>query len=300
MLSIIVCSRHEKPFRDFALNIQQTVGLEYELIHIDNSSNSYSIYSAYNAGIQKSQYQHLCFVHEDVLFRTQNWGEKVLAHLQMPGTGIIGLAGGDVMTRVPAEWWTLNSSAHIIHTDPAGLEAQEVLHFPKNYASTRRSVVLLDGVFMCMNRIFFNTIQFDETLGGFHGYDYDICAQSIMAGYSNYVIYDVELEHFSTGNMDSAYLRKLNVIFKKWEKQLPLFERHISEEEQKKLLPKLEKRRMKKLLKNLIRSGMSVNETAEIISGYTLKYGTFFQIFMLRFIQFRIYLIQLTSILRKK
>ncbi len=300
MLSIIVCSRHEEPLPEFANNIQQTVGVDYELIHIDNSENKYSIYSAYNAGVHKAQYPHLCFVHEDVLFQTVNWGEKVLTHLQMPNIGIIGLAGGDVMTRIPAEWWTLNKSIHITHTDKSGLKPEEVLHFPVNFTGIRRSVVLLDGVFLCMKRSFFKDIRFDEILGGFHGYDYDICAQSIVAGFNNYVIYDIDLEHFSTGKMDADYLQKLDLIFRKWEKQLPLFEQHISVNQQKKLLPKLEKRRMKKMLKNLIRSGMSRTETAGIMTGYTLKFGTRFQIFMLHFIQIRIYFIQIISHLRKK
>ncbi len=121
MLSIIVCSRSRTLLPMFTNNISNTVGVEYELIHIDNSENKYSIYSAYNLGISKSKFPYLCLVHEDVLSHTNNWGVNVIAHLQDPTTGILGVAGGDFVTNIPASWATLISpSLNIIQTDSKG------------------------------------------------------------------------------------------------------------------------------------------------------------------------------------
>ena len=300
MISLIVCSRNIVLPLEFVENIKRTIGVDYEIISIDNSQNKYSIFSAYHLGVKLSKSDYLCFIHDYVFFHTQNWGQKVIDHLNIPETGIIGLAGGDALTRVPSDWSALNPSVNIIHTDKHGIEPQEIVHFPKNYKKSSRSVVLLDGVFMCMNRAFFEKISFDEHIGGFHGYDYDISIQSFMAGYTNYVIYDVIVEHFSKGNMDATYFRTLKKIFEKWEEYLPLFERNITKEEQNHLLPQLETKRLNKLIKRLVRSGMPSRETAEIISIYTKKINSKTAVFLLNFIRIRIFFIRITSTLRNK
>lgn len=300
MISLIICSRSTALSPEFVENIKQTIGVQYEIVIIDNSQNKHSIYSAYNLGVKLSKSDYFCFVHDDVLFHTQNWGQKIINHLNVPGTGIIGLAGGDAVTRVPSDWSALNPSVNIIHTDRQGIEPQEVVHFPKDYKNSSRSVVLLDGVFMCMNKSFFEKLKFDESIGGFHGYDYDISIQAFIAGYTNYVIYDITVEHFSKGNMDATYFRTLKKMFEKWEDQLPLFERSISIEEQNHLLPQLEKKRIYKLIKRLVRSGMPAKETAEYISIYTRKTNSKTAIFLLNFIRIRIFFIRISSAVRNK
>ena len=104
MLSIIICSRHKILDSIFVKNIMDSVGVEVELITIDNSENKYSIFKAYNLGVQRSKYNNLCFLHEDVCFHSDDWGQKILQHLQIPDMGICGVAGRDFVSRVPAAW----------------------------------------------------------------------------------------------------------------------------------------------------------------------------------------------------
>ena len=297
MLSIIVCSRNSRLDESFINNIYNTVGVEYELICIDNSKNTYSIFSAYNEGEQKCKFSYLCFVHEDVFFHTQDWGKNIIQHLQHPNTGIIGLAGGDLAPIVPASWWALNPTESIIQSDQTGEKATEYNCFPENYKHTTRSVVLLDGVLLCMKRVLFEKIKFDETLGGFHGYDYDISIQSIVAGYYNYVIFYVSIEHISKGNMNAVYYRNLIKVFKKWEKQLPLFEHNISIEEQKQLNRKIEKKRLFILTKKLTRAGFSTLEIVNLISYYSNLIGHKKNI---KLLQLSILLIRISSFIRNK
>jgi hypothetical protein len=49
------------------------IGCEYESIIIDNSENRYSIFEAYNLGIDKSKYEYLCLMHDDILIYTIEW-----------------------------------------------------------------------------------------------------------------------------------------------------------------------------------------------------------------------------------
>ncbi|MPM99651.1 hypothetical protein SDC9_146844 [bioreactor metagenome] len=105
-------------------------------------------------------------------------------------------------------------------------------------------------------------IHFDENLKGFHGYDFDITIQSTLAGFTNYVAYDISLEHLSRGKPDKNYFKNLIIIFKKWEAQLPLIGLNISEEKKNKI-PKFEKKRLKVLINRMIKTGF---ETKEILN----------------------------------
>ena len=268
MLSIIVCSRNKNLPKDFVDNILNTVGVVYEIISIDNSENQYSIFSAYNIGFAKSKYPYICFVHEDVFFHTTNWGEKVIAHLQNLNTGIIGLAGAGIVTRVPASWSSLLSlSENIIQSDRSGKKETEIFRLPLNYTKSIRSVILLDGVFMCMRRELMEKIRFDETLNGFHGYDFDISIQSTVKGYVNNVIYDIVLEHFSRGKTDKLYYKNLITVFKKWESYLPVSLNNSSE----KMLSEITKNEdynLQRLIKKMVRKGFKSCEIIEEVTYF--------------------------------
>ncbi len=281
-------------------NIEATIGVEFELIYIDNSDNKFSIYSAYNKGIKKSQFSFLCFVHDDVKFNTSGWGLKLINHLRNENVGLVGLAGGDAMLRIPYDYGALNRSMNIIHVDKTGEKPTEFVRMPTDFVGNLRPVVLLDGVMISGRKELFDIIRFDESIGGFHGYDYDISIQSFLAGFTNFVIYDIEVEHYSKGRMDTVYFRTIRRVYEKWETKLPIFERHISTEEQKKLTSELEKIRSKRLLKWLVRSGMPETE----IEGYFYNFihkTEIKSVFSTRFfIRFRVFIIHIISTLRNK
>ncbi len=264
MLSIIVCSRYNKLQKDFTDNIKNTVGVDYEIIAINNSENSYSIFSAYNFGINKSKYPYLCLVHEDVIFHSSNWGENVIAHLQDPKTGIIGVDGCDLVTHVPAAWPSIISATNnVIISDPLGKKATL---YPINQCNQqKRSSIILDGLFLCARKELMQKNHFDENLKGFHGYDYDITIQSTVAGYTNFVVYDIVLEHNSRGKTHAQFYRNLILIFRKWGCVLPLKGQSFTENQIIKIR-QIEEESLKKLLKKMVRKGFGKKE---IISEIT-------------------------------
>jgi len=285
MISIIVCSRNKLLPEAFVKNIDDTINVAYEIIHIDNSSNRYSISSAYNKGIAESKYPYLCFVHEDVKFHSKGWGNSVVAYFQQPKTGILGLAGRDFVTRVPASWKVSLDSVNIIQSYNSKKRSKTRL-LPKNFNDTYRSVVLLDGVFLCMKRELTQQIKFDEELNGFHGYDFDICIQATVAGYSNHVLYDISLEHFSKGNADASYYRNLIKIFKKWNKSLPLIGENTSQKQLERI-KEIEENGLCRLLVKMVRRGFSTKEIIEEITFF----GRSIQSPKFKFIRKTIYLL---------
>ena len=93
MISLIICSRSGNINSQLEDNLGETVGCDYELILIDNSENKYSIFQAYNLGIQRSTGEIICFVHDDIHMHTKNWG-TILKNIfiENPKSGLIGIS----------------------------------------------------------------------------------------------------------------------------------------------------------------------------------------------------------------
>ena len=259
MISVIICARTSTLSPAFVENITSTIGVPFEIISIDNSENKYSIFSAYNEGYAKSKYPYLCFIHDDILFHSSDWGAKLIAHLQDQQTGIIGLAGGDMIIRVPSSWSAGVVNINITQSDRTGKKPTKLFRLPHNYDGTRRSAIVLDGVMLAMRRDLMEKIRFDENLGGFHGYDFDISLQATVAGFTNYVVYDINLEHLSRGKPDKNYYKNLIRVYRKWEDHLPLMGRNIPED-MKNNLRAIEFKRFKTLINRMIKTGFTTRE----------------------------------------
>jgi glycosyltransferase involved in cell wall biosynthesis len=300
MISIIICSKNKEISSSLANNIQDTVGCEYELIVIDNSENHYSISSAYNTGIAKSKFPYLCFVHDDVEFITKNWGDKIVEFSKLPNVGLIGLAGGKAALRIPYGWTSYLPVVNIIHSLPdknnVRVDKQELTLI--NGDTSPQPVVLLDGVFLCANRSLFTKCKFNEKIEGFHCYDLDISMKAFYNGFTNYVVLDIDIKHFSKGTFGTDYINGLFQVYEKWGNELPFIERgcKITPED----LRKLEMNTLGRLRKRLVRSGMKFARIKPIINKYVRQTGSRFDKFMLIFLDIHLFLIKQTSILRKR
>lgn len=262
MLSIIVCSKYSTLDKNFIANVAQTTGVPYEIVHIDNSKGHYSIFEAYNKGIAQSKYPTLCLVHEDVLFTTQNWGVKVIEHLNEPQTGLIGIAGSAHASRVPFTWsysgtyyqWTYNNG-----------KAKRLIKGPQIIKDIKNGVVFLDGVFLCMRKEITEKIHFDESLKGFHGYDLDISLQSYNAGYNNYMVSDIMIEHLSSGNKNRRYYQNLLTVYRKWENILPI---DVSKTLSQATITAMETAKLKVLLTKLAKRAFEFDEIKDVWQYY--------------------------------
>jgi hypothetical protein len=291
MISIVICSRNPDISAILKENIQNTIGLEFELIVIDNSANKYSIFSAYNIGYCQSKFPFLCFVHEDVLFHTQDWGKLLLMHFKDAKTGLIGVAGGKIMTKVPAQWSNEGRYINVLQYQRKK-KTSVLLKEPQDFADMRHSAILLDGVFLSARRELFEKIRFDESFSGFHGYDYDISVQSVVKGYKNYIVYDILLEHFSEGRKSIEYYGNLVAVYKKWEKHLPLFSEDLPTDTCTQI-QKIDVKRLERLINRMVKTG---HKTSDIINQVTY-YSAFIESKkaqkLLTFIRYRIFLLRI-------
>lgn len=224
MISIIICSRSCQLASDLSTNIKETIGCGYELHIVDNAIRNASIFEVYNEGLTKAKGEYVVFVHEDVLFLTNNWGKILIQHFESnKRLGLVGVAGAHYISRLPMAWWfSLLHYENIVQTTPenAGTIRYECCQPNEN---NEFPVCALDGVFMCAPTRVLKNIKFDSnTFNGFHMYDYDLSLQVLQKGYSVACIPDILIEHSSYGNKDKGWYEALLQFNSKWKARLPL------------------------------------------------------------------------------
>lgn len=277
MISIVICSVNQKLLTQLKINIEETIGVPYQIVAVNNTGSSNGICAVYNRGGQKAAFPIICFIHEDIVFNTDNWGQLIINHFHdNPKIGLIGLAGGDTKGIVPTSWFTSfksrsNNVFQLYKNDIQGARHQ---HFFQPVAHPGRdNVVTIDGVFMCTRREIFHEMKFDEILlKGFHGYDIDYSLQ-VRTKYQVVVIYDILIHHFSEGNLNREWLDSIKKVTKKWRKHLPVSTLPLSPGE----YTFFHWKSLQVFIEHLFRLDFSY---AEII-GYYLKYS-FSRFFNLR------------------
>lgn len=235
MISIIICSLNEKIKESLSNNIQDTIGIEYEVVFIYNKKNQYSIFQAYNIGVSRAKYPICCFMHDDIIFHSNNWGAIVSKHFENDKKlGIIAVAGCKYLRKMPSFWAIPKYNAfNIIQSDKKNHSTSHVW----NNLSKPENIIAFDGMWFCIRKSLFNKIEFDEkTFLGFHFYDLDIAMQTHIAGFQIQAVPNILIEHTSLGNINKEWLKDALLFYTKWHTHLPVS--YINEDH--KTLDKLE------------------------------------------------------------
>ncbi|KQT22977.1 hypothetical protein ASG22_14540 [Chryseobacterium sp. Leaf405] len=203
MLSIIISSYQPSYYDQLVKNISDTIGsgFQYEIIQIWNP-NLMSITKAYNLGASKAQYENFLFLHEDLIFHTHEWGEKLISHLEKFNVGIIGVSGSSYVPIAPSSW-TVSEEYQQTNILESTKENPIQIH-TCTMQNTMNKVYGVDGVFLALKKENYLNYKFNEELKGFHGYDLDISLR-VSKTLQNYTIDDILIEHFSMGNLNKIW-----------------------------------------------------------------------------------------------
>lgn len=167
-------------------------------------------------------------MHEDVCFHTTNWGAKVIAAFNEDSDiGVVGAIGSQFLPNELATWWGCGCCVGSILQGQGGVR----LGVPVDKIT---ECVVVDGFWMCLPRTMFvnsqesgsngtSTLCFDaRTFNSFHCYDIDICMQTVNAGKKVVILPDIDIQHFSWGNVRSGYTDQLERFYQKWSRSLPI------------------------------------------------------------------------------
>lgn len=226
MLSIIICSISLKYLEALEANIRKTIGISHEIIAVDNREKRWPIAKVYNYGAQKVKYPYLFFVHEDVNFHSNGWGEVIVNKLAEPDCGVIGFGGSKVKLSSYSGWYqcgecTVNYFYQNLHNGLTAFRASNT-YLERSF----EEVIVLDGLGLFVRKDVWKQYPFDEELlTGFHCYDIDFSLQIATANYKNYVCCSNQMliEHFSQGNFsDINWFSTTLRLHEKWKHLLPI------------------------------------------------------------------------------
>ena len=232
MISIIVCSRHSAIDDCLKHNIDITIGnIPYEIIWIDNSNNNYSIFTAYNKGVEKAQYAYLCFMHEDILFHTQGWGGVIINKLQNPQIALLGIMGTHYMDQYCEYYDTSRiTRGRILQSNYHNGNLTKTLYKNYEYKDLGCNVVAIDGVWMATKKKLFNDniLQWDDkTYKGYHFYDMDLSMQAISNNLIIQIVDELLIEHKSMGNFNEDFYNASILFHQKWNTYFPIMSTNI-------------------------------------------------------------------------
>ena len=106
MISVLICSADNSLLNQVKTNIEQTIGVEHEILFFENLEKK-GICEVYNSLAARAKFSYLCFVHEDILFQTLNWG-LLLADIfsKNPAIGVVGVAGSKYKSKSFSGWYS--------------------------------------------------------------------------------------------------------------------------------------------------------------------------------------------------
>ena len=222
MISIIICSRDKKLLEELLLNIEETIGIPYEVLARDNSLNTEGICEAYNLGASKAKYQYLVFCHEDLLFHTHNWGIILINHFNNSNARLIGFLGCVVKTKAPGSVYIYNSGLNRQNQLQRYPNGKKIHCYENPMSEIISEVSILDGFFMATKKKYWQETKFSQDyIKDFHAYDIDFSLKNLQLG-KVIVVYDILVEHFSFGNFTSAWVIAQLDLTRRWKNHLPL------------------------------------------------------------------------------
>ncbi|HEX2628176.1 MAG TPA: glycosyltransferase [Chitinophagaceae bacterium] len=207
MISLIVCSIDDRLYEGFERSVAATIGVAYEIVRVDNRIENKDLAAVYNKGAALAKYDHLLFVHEDVTFHTNNWGQILLQYFNdLPKPGIIGIMGSDYISYVANGWYVRDQSrifAHLVQRYKYVKKEEVAINI---HSQSVKPVFTVDGVFMAVKKEVWEKHRFDENVKGFHGYDLSF-SLNVSATHQNYFVPGITITHFSEGKFDAQWFR---------------------------------------------------------------------------------------------
>jgi hypothetical protein len=165
VISWIVASHHWPTLRD---NLGATIrGIDAdEVVVVENPTG---IAAAYNEGQARATQPVRCYVHHDVvILQPKRIRDELIA--ATADAGLVGVIGSRDMS---LPWWDGDTLGSVVDARLGLLDFG-----PGGPCDT------LDGLLLAT----VHDISWDESIPGFHGYDYDACRQLLERGFRNFCL----------------------------------------------------------------------------------------------------------------
>ena len=202
MISVVFSTREDNP--KHIEHIKNTSGI-HKGIEVKQYINNgeYSLTELYNKALKETTNNIVVFCHDDIIFDTKNWGNKLLKHFKRNSNyGILGVAGSTYLPK-SAKWWEIPYTMRgIVNHQNEGKKWES--RYSDHIGNKLYDVTLVDGLFFAVNKE--NILSdFDENIKGFHFYDVSFSIDNFKKGVNIGVMSDIRLTHLSIGQTNNQW-----------------------------------------------------------------------------------------------
>jgi glycosyltransferase involved in cell wall biosynthesis len=222
---IVIFSSHYNAEENnkFISHIEKTIGTKHKTVCYENH-NEFSLSELYNKAIDEHTEPNCIFVmcHNDIIFKTNNWGKLLLQKFNNSKFGIIGVAGTSYVPE-SGMWWEDRSKMYGIveHTNGITEWASE-FSTPIN---SIQEVAVIDGVFISFDPNMIES-KFNTDYGKFHFYDLSFSLDNYLVGVNVGVITNIRILHKSVGQVNNSWEENRKKFISQY--NLPI--KHVSEQ----------------------------------------------------------------------
>lgn len=143
----------------------------------------------------------LLFVHDDVVFLSKGWDEKIIDAMAL-GFNVVGVVGSkEYKGGMVFDSGREHSAGRIV-----GLKDGKRSVRIMNHRAEIEPVKVVDGLFMAVSREHFVKTQFDEAFDGLFFYDTDFCLRS------NCAVVDILVSHEKPDHLRGVYPANMRPI----------------------------------------------------------------------------------------
>lgn len=217
MITINYCTREYN--EDYKNHILKTCGLKNVKINA-YVNNGEGLTKPYNDLLKKSNTDIVVFCHDDLIFKTNNWGNKLIKHFKRNSDlGIIGIAGTKQLPE-SGRWWENKKEMRGIVEHQNG-DKSWVSKYSSDIGNKIDDTVIVDGLFFAVNK---NKIKetFNEEIEGYHFYDVDFCFRNYLKNVNIGVITDIRVLHKSIGETNQEWEDNRISFAEKYKENLPV------------------------------------------------------------------------------
>ncbi len=166
------------------------------------------------------------FIHDDIHFKTKNWGKQILDLFNNNAIDIIGVAGTDTLQKHGN--WIRDKDFNF--ADPCiwgkvwhlrkGEEELSDYTSPIKKCAELQAAAVVDGVFIAFNPD--TCVKFDEYFDKFHFYDVSFCVENFLAGKRIAITETISILHESEGTTSDIWEENRLKLAEKYRSQLPI------------------------------------------------------------------------------
>ena len=218
MISVVFSTRKDNP--SHIEHIKKTSGIYkgLEVIQYINDGE-FGLTELYNRALKETTNDIVVFCHDDIIFETKNWGNKLLRVIKKnPEFGIVGIAGSREVP-VSGQWWENPS-----HMYGQVYHKHEGKRWLSKYSDKKigfiDNTVIVDGLFFVVDKEKIKC-EFDEKVEGFHFYEIDFCFRNYLEGVKIGVTSDIDVTHLSIGQTNEKWEENRKIFAEKYKDNLP-------------------------------------------------------------------------------